>query len=104
MNIDSKTLVSISEANQNFSKVARLVDQYGSAVILKNNAPRYMIIDFSKLDEIQEAADEEVLASSRKWIERNRIVFGKEYIPISDSYRDRFYEVLSRRTIGAGRG
>ena len=40
MNIDSKTMVSISEANQNFSKVARLVDQYGSAVILKNNAPR----------------------------------------------------------------
>ena len=39
-----------------------------------------------------------------KSIERNRIVFGKEYIPISDSYRDRFYEVLSRRTIGAGRG
>lgn len=75
MNINSKTLVSISEANQNFSKVARLVDQYGSAVILKNNAPRYMIIDFSKLDEVQEAADEEVLASSRKWIERNRIVY-----------------------------
>lgn len=35
MNIDSNTMVSISEANQNFSKVARLVDQYGSAVILK---------------------------------------------------------------------
>lgn len=39
-----------------------------------------------------------------KSIERNRIVFGKDYVPISDSYRDRFYEVLSRRTIGAGRG
>ena len=24
------------------SKVARLVDQYGSAVILKNNSPRYL--------------------------------------------------------------
>ena len=39
-----------------------------------------------------------------KSIERNRIVFGKDYVPISDGYRDRFYEVLSRRTIGAGRG
>lgn len=37
-------------------------------------------------------------------IERNRIVFGKDYIPISDSYRDRFYEVLARRTIGVGKG
>lgn len=34
MTIDTKTLISISEANQNFSKVARLVDEYGSAVIL----------------------------------------------------------------------
>ena len=36
MNVNTNTMVSISEANQNFSKVARLVDQYGSAVILKN--------------------------------------------------------------------
>ena len=48
MTIDTKTLISISEANQNFSKVARLVDEYGSAVILKNNIPRYLVIDFSK--------------------------------------------------------
>ena len=75
MNIDSKTLISISEANQNFSKVARLVDQYGSAVILKNNAPRYMMIDFSKLEEIEDASDDEVLASSRKLMERNRAVY-----------------------------
>ena len=75
MNIDSKTLISISEANQNFSKVARLVDQYGSAVILKNNAPRYMMIDFSKLEEVEDASDDEVLASSRKLIERNRAVY-----------------------------
>mgnify|MGYP001623378662 CR=1 FL=1 len=75
MNIDSKTLISISEANQNFSKVARLVDQYGSAVILKNNAPRYMMIDFSKLEEVEDASDDEVLASSRKLMERNRAVY-----------------------------
>ena len=75
MKIDSKTLISISEANQNFSKVARLVDQYGSAVILKNNAPRYMMIDFSKLEEVEDASDDEVLASSRKLMERNRAVY-----------------------------
>lgn len=35
MNVNTKSLVSITEANQNFSKVARLVDENGSAVILK---------------------------------------------------------------------
>ena len=48
MTIDTNTMVSISEANQNFSKVARLVDEKGSAVILKNNVPRYLVIDFNK--------------------------------------------------------
>ena len=40
MMINTNTLVSITEANQNFSRVARLVDERGSAVILKNNVPR----------------------------------------------------------------
>lgn len=47
MNINIKNLVSISEANQNFSKVARLVDEKGTAIILKNNAPRYVLLDYS---------------------------------------------------------
>lgn len=34
-----------------------------------------------------------------KVIERNRIVFGKEYIPISDNYRQHFLEMIERRSI-----
>ncbi|MCQ2209824.1 MAG: LytTR family DNA-binding domain-containing protein [Paludibacteraceae bacterium] len=34
-----------------------------------------------------------------KVIERNRIVFGKEYIPISDSYKDSFQEFLNKYSI-----
>ena len=32
-------------------------------------------------------------------IERNRIVFGKTYIPISDSYRNKFLEFINRKMI-----
>ena len=32
-------------------------------------------------------------------IERNRIVFGKTYIPISDSYKEPFMEILRKRSI-----
>ena len=32
-------------------------------------------------------------------IERNRIVFGKTYIPIADSSKDKFMEFLNKRTI-----
>jgi len=44
-------LVSITEANQNFSKVARLVDENGAAILLKNNTPRYVLIEFSQFQE-----------------------------------------------------
>ena len=72
MTIDTKTLISISEANQNFSKVARLVDEYGSAVILKNNIPRYLVIDFSKAEQETTASDEDVLSISKRLMEQNK--------------------------------
>ena len=75
MNVNTKTMVSISEANQNFSKVARLVDQYGSAVILKNNSPRYLILEFNQADEQLSAQTDDVLAISEKLITRNKAVY-----------------------------
>ena len=75
MHIDTKTMVPISLANQNFSKVTRLVDQYGSAVIMKNNTPRYIIYEFDRADAMEEAADEEVLAVSGKLLQRNAHVY-----------------------------
>ena len=72
MNINTKNLVSITDANQNFSKVARLVDENGSVIILKNNVPRYLVIEFSSAEEEQLAADEDVMAISKRLIEKNR--------------------------------
>ena len=72
MNINTKNLVSITEANQNFSKVARLVDESGVAVILKNNVPRYLVMEFSSAEQEQTAADEDVLSVSKRLIEKNR--------------------------------
>ncbi len=72
MTIDTNTMVSISEANQNFSKVARLVDERGSAVILKNNVPRYLVIDFSRIDQDAVASDEDVLSVSKRLMARNK--------------------------------
>ena len=72
MTINTNTMVSITEANQNFSKVARLVDEHGTAVILKNNVPRYLVIDFSKAEEDIIASNEDVLSISKRLIEQNR--------------------------------
>ena len=72
MTIDTNTMISITEANQNFSKVTRLVDEKGSALILKNNVPRYLVIDFSKADENSVASNEDVLAISKRLLDQNK--------------------------------
>lgn len=72
MNVNTKNLISITEANQNFSRVARLVDENGAAVILKNNVPRYLVVEFEQAEQEQIAADEDVLSISKRLIAKNK--------------------------------
>lgn len=72
MLVDTRNIVSMTDANQNFSKVARLVDQNGSAIIMKNNRPRYLIIKFEETDTLQMASDNDVNTISKKLIKQNR--------------------------------
>ena len=72
MNINTHNLVSITEANQNFSRVARMVDENGSVIILKNNAPRYLLVEFKAAEQEQLADNEDLLAISNRLIEKNK--------------------------------
>ena len=71
MNINIDNLVSISEANQNFSRVARLVDEKGTAVILKNNAPRYVLLDYSLFRQNTVADDSDVDAAASRILSKH---------------------------------
>ena len=75
MNVNTDNLISITEANQNFSKVARLVDENGTVVILKNNVPRYVVMEFSAAEKEQLASDEDILAISSRLINKNRAAY-----------------------------
>lgn len=72
MNVNTNNLVSITEANQNFSRIARMVDENGPVVILKNNAPRYLLIEFEQAEEEQLADHEDLLAVSKRLLAKNR--------------------------------
>ena len=71
MTIDTNTMISITEANQNFSKVTKVVDEHGTAVILKNNVPRYIVVDFSMVEKEKVAPTEDVLSISERLIKQN---------------------------------
>lgn len=60
MNIDTKQIVSISEANQNFSKVARMADKHGELFIFKNNKPKYKLVNIENDTTIEMSDDEKI--------------------------------------------
>jgi antitoxin Phd len=70
MMINTNSMVSISEANQNFSRVARLASENGAAVILKNNVPRYVLLEYSQFQEASSATDTDVLSVGKNILQR----------------------------------
>ena len=75
MIIDTERMISITEANQNFSKVTKLVDKEGQAVIMKNNKPRYVILDFSVLEMNQTAPEDTLEDISERLLKKNAKVY-----------------------------
>ncbi len=60
MLINTDKMVSMTETNRNFSKVAKMVDELKAVVVLKNNKPQYIIIDFQEYSKIAEPYSDRV--------------------------------------------
>ncbi|MBQ3046719.1 MAG: type II toxin-antitoxin system Phd/YefM family antitoxin [Clostridia bacterium] len=75
MKVDTKNLISITEANQNFSQVAKKVELNGEVVILKNNKPKYVL---SKFDQNKGLSEMEMLTVVAKLILTEHIKAFKE--------------------------
>jgi len=75
MQIDSATIVSVSEANQNFSRVTRIVDQKGEAIIFKNNKPKYRLIDLDNSPLIEMTEDEKIMFVAERILNKYKPAF-----------------------------
>ncbi len=60
MMINTNAIVSMTEANQNFSRVTRIVDANGQAVVFKNNRPKYLLIDMDRSPLLDMTDDEKI--------------------------------------------
>ena len=72
MLINTNTIFSMTQANQNFSAVARTVDVKGEAVVFKNNKPKYLILDMDKSDLI---LDEKIDIAAKRILEKYYAAF-----------------------------
>ena len=77
MQIDANTIISVTEANQNFSKVTRIAEEYGQAVIFKNNRPRYMLIDLENSPVLDMTDDEKIDVVAARILKRFKPAFGE---------------------------
>ena len=75
MNIDTKTIVSVTEANQNFSRVTRIAEKNGQAVIFKNNRPQYIVIDMDSSPIIDLTDDEKIDIVAARVLKRFKPAF-----------------------------
>ena len=65
MLVNTNQIITMTEANQNFSKAAKLADKNGRAIIFKNNRPRYVLMDLSQ-EELFDLSDEEKMEIAEK--------------------------------------
>ncbi|MBO4534305.1 MAG: type II toxin-antitoxin system Phd/YefM family antitoxin [Clostridia bacterium] len=75
MMIDTKEIVTMTEANQNFSKTAKLTDKTGHVVIFKNNRPKYLLVDMDKENYLDLTDDEIIDIVAKRVLERYRPAF-----------------------------
>lgn len=75
MTINTSNMISITDANQNFSKAIHLAEDKGSIVILKRNKPRYLLIDLDKSPIIEMSDDEKIDFVARRVLNRFRPAF-----------------------------
>ena len=75
MLVNSQKMVSISEANQNFSEIAKLVDEDKSVVIMKNNKPKYILLDFDEFSKGAISQEEKLEAIADRVLTENLEAF-----------------------------
>ena len=75
MKIDTNTIISVTEANQNFPRVTRIAEKSGQAVIFKNNRPRYMLIDLENSPVLDLTEDEKIDVVAARILKRFKPAF-----------------------------
>ena len=75
MTLDTITIVSVSEATQNFSRVTRIADANGQAVIFKNNRPKYLLVDMESTPYFDMTDDEKIDVIAARILKKFRPAF-----------------------------
>ncbi len=75
MVIRTNEIISITEANRNFSKLVALAEENSRAVIFKNNRPRFLFVDLEKSVQLDLTDDEKLSIVAARVLKRYKKAF-----------------------------
>ena len=75
MTIDTNAIVTATEANQNFSRVAKLAEKKGRVIVFKNNRPKLLVIDLDTEPQIEMTEDEKLQFVAERILREHRTAF-----------------------------
>lgn len=75
MLVDTKQIITATEANQNFSKATRIADEYGEALVFKNNRPKYKLVNLEMEPDLELTDDEMVEIIARRILKEHKAAF-----------------------------
>ena len=77
MIVNTQKMVSMTEANQNFSKVAKIASLEGSALVMRNNKPEYILLKINSNQSYETVDNAELDTISKKLIQQNMKAYKK---------------------------
>ena len=75
MMIDTNAIVTATEANQNFSRVAKIAEKKGRVYVFKNNRPKLLVIDLDTEPQIEMTEDEKLDFVAARILREHRAAF-----------------------------
>lgn len=75
MTIEPETILSITEANQNFSRAARIAEKHGHVIIFRNNKPKYRLVDLEQEPEFELSDSEKIDVAAARILRLYRPAF-----------------------------
>ena len=73
--IDTRQIITVTEANQNFSRATRIADEKGAALVFKNNRPKYKLINLEVEPDLELTDDEKIDIVARRIMQRFKPAF-----------------------------
>ncbi len=75
MLINTRQIITITEANQNFSRAIRIADEHGEALVFKNNRPKYKLVNLEVEPDLELTDDEKIEIVAARIMKRFKPAF-----------------------------